>query len=47
MIHAVGAMHAALRAKSQRQKTQNGSPTKEGATRPQSPPAEKTERRKD
>jgi hypothetical protein len=47
MIHAMGAMHAALRAKSKRQKTKNGSPTKQGATRPQGPPAEKPERRKD
>ncbi len=47
MIHAIGAMHAALRAKSKRQKSQNGSLTKAGATRPQGPPAEKPQRRKD
>jgi hypothetical protein len=47
MIHTLGAMHATLRAKSKRQKIQNGRPTKEGATRPQGPPAEKPERRKD
>jgi|GEM_PF-2760784 len=39
MIHAMGAIHAALRAKSKREKTQNGRPTKAGATRPKSPPA--------
>ncbi len=47
MIHALGATHAAVRATSKRQKTENGRPTKEGATRPQGLPAEKPERRKD
>jgi hypothetical protein len=46
MIHSIGAMHAALRAKPRRQKTQNRSPTKEAATRPQSPPTEEPQRRK-
>lgn len=46
MIHAIGAMHAALRAKSKRQKAQNQSPTKEVATKPKGSPEEKPQRSK-
>ena len=47
MIHAIGAIHAALRAKSKRKRAPSGRSAKEGATRPNGAPAEKPERRKD
>ena len=47
MIHAIGAMHAALRAKSKRQDAPDKRPTEGGQTRPKGAPAEKLERRKD
>ena len=46
MIHAMGAMHAALRAKLRRQEAQNRSATKEGVTKPKGPPEEKLQRSK-
>ena len=46
MIHAMGAMHATLRAKSKRNEAQDGHSAKEGETRPKGAPVEKPERRK-
>ena len=47
MIHAMGAMHAALRAKSKLKQTQTGSPAQEVAKSPKTGPSEKPERSKD
>ncbi len=47
MIHAMGAMHAALRAKSKRQDAPNKPPAKMGPTGPKAAAAEKPARRKD